>query len=362
MSNLIIPPDFQAGPASIFAGAGYDEDLAAAISAGFGLIGYRGKTWSIRYKGDELPLMRQDGDGPLNSIEVVILAAPNHLSKTWYESGWTDGATAAPDCASSDGEVPDAGVPKKQNDVCITCKWNAFGSRPAMPGQTQTFKGKACSDNKRLAVVPLGDIMNEQFGGPMLLRCPPASLSDIANLGALLKQIGFPYYATGIKISFDTTVSYPKFIFKPLRALTNDEGKMVLELRALDITQKIIHGDAPASKSEPSANQKVPPQQADTAAAKQPVDNVVPLKQEQQPPPQQAEPVKATGFGGVAAAPPPAEPAASPAPAKKTASAGAFGGGTDNGMGASPQSEPVATGVPQFDAALDQKLEGLLGS
>lgn len=357
MSNLVIPSDFGAGPAAIFAGLGPDEDLAAAIAAGFGLIGYRGKTWSIRYKGDELPLMRNDGDGPLNSIEVIILKAPNHLSKTWYEAGWAEGATAPPDCGSSNGVVPDAGSPKRQNDVCITCRWNAFGSRPAQPGQTQQFKGKACSDNKRLAVVPLGDIMNEQFGGPMLLRCPPASLSDLGNLGGLLKQVGFPYYAAGIKISFDTTVSYPKFIFKPMRPLTEAEGKMVMELRELDITDKIIHGDAPPDMS-PAKGEL---QQAEAVAPAKP-DNVVSIKTQEPPPPtQQAEPAKATGFGGAAAPAKPAEQAASPAPAQKTASAGAFGGGEANG-GAPPQTEPVATGVPQFDAALDQKLEGLLGA
>src|SRR6188768_3224916 len=117
MNNLVIPPDFMSGPAAIFQGQDGADDLGAGISAGFGVIGYKGKTWSIRHKGGEIVLMRPDGDGPLNSIELVIVDAPNHLSKTWYEQGYAEGANTPPDCASSNGVVPDAGVPKKQNDV-----------------------------------------------------------------------------------------------------------------------------------------------------------------------------------------------------------------------------------------------------
>jgi len=357
MANLIIPPDFQAGPAAIFGGVGFDDDLGAAITGGFGLIGFRGKTWSIKHKGNELPLMRPDGDGPLNSIEVVILKAPNHLSKTWYKDQFSEGSTAAPDCASSNGETPDAGVPHKQADACLTCKWNAFGSRPAQPGQTQVYKGKACSDTKRLAVVPLGDIMNEQFGGPLLLRCPPASLSDLVNFSNLLKQIGYPYYAIGVKIGFDTTVAYPKFIFKPIRPLTDAEGKMVLEMRDMPLVDTIIHGDAPSRPANPVPPQAEAPPTAATVAPVAPTpeakpDNVVPMQQPQQQPPTQAAGAKqATGFGGVTEA-----PASTAAPALKTASGGGFGGAA---QAASPAAaEP--TGVAEFDAMLDKKLEGLL--
>ena len=319
MSNLDHPSRFSGRSSTVFGGAGYDEDLAAGISAGFGVVGYRGRTWSIRYKGEEKPLNYPNTDDPLNSLELIIIKAPNHLSKTFYETGWTQNASAPPDCASSNGIVPDAGVPKKQNDVCITCKQNQFGAKPVQPGQTQAFKGKPCADNKRLAVVPLGNILNEQYGGPLLLRVPPMSLGDLSNLGNLLKQIGFPYYAAGIKISFDTTVSYPKFIFKLLRRLTEAEGKIVNELRELDITDKIIHGDTPPSTSaEPIVSSQ--------KAAPVP-DNVVTM------PKQQAQPTTPSGFGS----------------------------STENKQnGTAPAQEPVTTGVPQFDAALDKKLEGLL--
>lgn len=350
--NLVIPPDFSSGPAAIFGGMAPDDDLGAGIQPGFGLIGYRGKTFSIRYKGDELPLMRADGDGPLNSIELVILKAPNHLSKTWYEEGWAEGSSSPPDCASSNAIVPDAGVPKPQNTVCASCKWNQFGSRPVQAGQTQQFKGKACSDNKRLAVVPLGDIPNEQFGGPLLLRIPPASLTDVESLASLLKQIGFPYYAAGVKVSFDTTVSYPKFIFKPLRPLTVDEGKLVLEMRTMPLIDKIIDGDPVTPPVQLMVPVNAPQQQQQPNVQ----DNVVPIQPAQSPPTQQAEPARATGFGGGAVTAPASQPAQT-----KTAPSGGFGGGNSEAVaGTTAEEGQATTGVAAFDAALDAKLKGLM--
>ena len=181
MNSLVLPPTFQGGPAAIFGAYDPSDDLGTAISVGYAVMGYRGKTWSIKYNGEEEPLLREDGSGdPLNSIDVVVIKAPNHLSKVWYEQQWNDGSNAPPDCASSNGIVPDLNVPKPQNKICLTCKWNMFGSRPAVAGQAPT-KGKACGDNKRLAIVPLGAIKNEKYGGPMLLRVPAASLGDLGN-------------------------------------------------------------------------------------------------------------------------------------------------------------------------------------
>lgn len=352
MSNELelLRQDFGA-MAPIFGVAIHDEDLGASISVSYGLLGYRGKTWSIRYKGNEIPLLRPDGDGPLNSVDVIIIKAPNHLSKVWYEGGWSEGSNAPPDCASSDGIVPDTNVPKKQNDVCLTCRWNAFGSRPVVPGQAPT-KGKACADNKRLAIVPLGDIRNEHFGGPMLLRTPAASLGDLATFANLIKQLGFPYYALGVKISFDLKESFPKFIFKPIRPLTQEEGQIVLETRQNDLVNRIVHGDA-------SIIEHIAPQA--TAITQQQPDNVVPIQQKQAAPTPQPQPaaVEPTGFGGVTKGTPPQQTVAAPAPQKTASVVTGFGGtGGVEAQPSSPQSE--SSGSQAFDQELDLQLRDLL--
>ena len=62
-------------------------------------------------------------------------------------------------------------MPEKQSHDCRGCRHNVFGSSIGPAGQ----KGKACSDNKRLAVVTMGDLANADFGGPFMLRLPPGS-------------------------------------------------------------------------------------------------------------------------------------------------------------------------------------------
>jgi len=326
MNALTLPPAFQGGPAAIFGGFDPTDDLGSGISVGFAVIGYRGKTWSIKYNGEEEPLLRTDGSGdPLASIDLVILKAPNHLSKVWYEQQWNDGSNAPPDCASSNGIVPDLNVPKKQNNICLTCRWNQFGSRPAVAGQAPT-KGKACGDNKRLAVVPLGSIKNEKYGGPMLLRTPAASLGDLGNFALQLKQVGWPYYAIGVRVSFDLSVSFPKFIFKALRPLVNDEGKIVMDMRKELLVGKIIDGDPaplPEGMNAEAAAKSVEDVTPEPEKAKP--DNVVPM--------QQAKPAQTnSGFDGSAP--------------------------QTNGAAAPQEAEP--TGVQAFDSELDSKLNTML--
>lgn len=233
--NQIVPMNF--GPlATSFQGVAVENDLGAGVQAGFGLIGYRGKVWSIRYRGDERQLMRDDGDGPRGSIEVVILKASSAVSKIWYENGYTEGSHASPDCFSTNGLAPDMSSPKKQSVACANCPMNAWGSRVTPAGKA----GKACSDSKRLAVAPLGDITNEVYGGPLLLRVPAASLQDLAQFGAMLGKMGYPYYSVGVRISFDPAESYPKFVFNAIRPLTNEEAAMVIELQSSTQVDRIL--------------------------------------------------------------------------------------------------------------------------
>ena len=129
MSNAIVVPDtFKVPVAAAFAGQQAADDLSGGLTGGYGLLKYRGKVWSIQYQGNSLNLMRDDGDGPRGSVDIVILKANAQLSKTWYENGWDENSNASPDCASANGIVPDQGVPKKQSNVCATCPRNAWGS------------------------------------------------------------------------------------------------------------------------------------------------------------------------------------------------------------------------------------------
>lgn len=235
-TDIIIPQGFGA-VANAFASTPVEDDLSAGIQASFGIVGYKGKVWSIRYRGDETQLMREDGDGPKSSINVVIVKSSKHISKIFYKDGYVEGSTAAPDCFSNNGVVPDPASTAKQCDTCALCPHNAWGSRITPAGKP----GKACSDSKRIAVVPENDLANEAFGGPMLLRVPAASLQDLAAYGQKMQQLGYPYFSIVTKISFDPAESYPKFKFSAVTPLKDKDANIILPMRDGASTERILN-------------------------------------------------------------------------------------------------------------------------
>jgi hypothetical protein len=226
-TELALPAGFGA-VSSVFGGAPKTNDeLGAGVASSYGVMGYKGKVWSTRFGGVDTPLMRDDGDGARGSIEVVIVKAAAPISKIFYKGGYVDGSTAAPDCWSASGVTPDSSVQSKVHSTCADCPMNAWGSRVTDAGKP----GKACADSRRIAVVPVADIDNELFGGPMLLRVPAASLKDLKAYGDLLNSYQYPYFACATRISFDPAQAFPKFVFSAMRPLTDDEARKVLALR-----------------------------------------------------------------------------------------------------------------------------------
>lgn len=233
-SVMVIPQAFGQVPAHL-QNAGVN-DMAEGVGGGFGIISYRGKVWRTKFRGEETAMMREDGSGPKAAIEVVVVRAAPNLSKIFFESGYVEGSNAAPDCFSTNGVVPDPAANKKQARACGGCPKNAWGSRVTDAGK----QVKACSDSKRLAVVPAGDLKNETMGGPMLLRVPAASLQDMAAFTNMMAGQGFNYNTYVMSISFDINDAFPKFVFKAVRPLTADEFAIVKELNEGPVAQRIL--------------------------------------------------------------------------------------------------------------------------
>ena len=351
-NELTVPRNF--GPvSSVFAGAqATNDELGAGVASSYGIIGYKGKVWSIRHQGNEQILMRDDGDGPRNSIEVVLIKASPAVSKIYYKQGYVDGSNAAPDCWSANGQTPDPSVQNKVSPTCANCPMNAWGSRVTEAGK----QGKACSDSRRVAVVPVADIANELFGGPMLLRIPAASLKDLKSYGDTLNSYQYPYYAVATRVSFDPQEAYPKFMFSAVRPLTDDEARQVMELREDKKVSAVLSETietTPAAAAVPAS----PFEQAPVPASpfEQPVTqqgNPAP-QPAAQPAPQAAPAQEApkNPFGNTAPAEPetqaaPAQPAAQPAAQPTPAPA------NDTGT----QAQAGATGVGSFDDLLDKVL------
>lgn len=265
MSNLV-PQSFNGAVSTKFQNTKFEDDLSSGIQSSFGIVGYKGKVWSIRYRGDEAQLMREDGDGPRSSIEVVLLKSSKHISKVWYESGYVEGSNAAPDCFSNNGVTPEPTSLKRQSTACATCPHNQWGSRITPAGK----QGKACADSKRVAVVPVADIDNEVYGGPMLLRVPAASLQDLAMYGQKLQQMGYPYFSVATRIQFDPQESYPKFMINAIRPLSDEEADKVIPLREGHTVERILseneYAPAPETAEAASLDQVFEQPPADDAA------------------------------------------------------------------------------------------------
>jgi hypothetical protein len=247
MSNIVIPAGFGAPSKRFAAQPNVNDELGAGVNASYSVVGYRGKVWSIKHSGNEIPLMREDGDGARASIEVVIVKAAAAISKIFYANGYQDGANAAPDCWSADGLKPDASVQNKECSTCAACPRNAWGSRVTEAGK----QGKQCADSRRVAVVPVNDMANEAFGGPMLLRVPAASLKDLKGYGEQLNSYGYPYYEVATRISFDVQESFPKFVFSAIKPLDEKDVKFVSELRTDKRVTQLLN-EAVEQKSAPA--------------------------------------------------------------------------------------------------------------
>jgi hypothetical protein len=214
-----------------------NNDLSAGASGGgYAVMSIKSSKWRIKYGGEEQLVTDAEGD-PKASVELIMLAASRHVSKTYYSDGYTDGSIDSPTCQSVLGDSPDPGSLAPQAPMCQTCGHNQWGSKITPAGK----KAKLCTDSRRIAVVPAGNkdlseaqraqvIHNEQYGGAMLLRVPAASLSDLATFGKLMAAKNYPYNTIVVRIGFDPDASYPKLTFKAVRALTETELEAVAGL------------------------------------------------------------------------------------------------------------------------------------
>lgn len=267
MSQKLVPFESGALPAHIHQMFGESNtDLTSGLgSGGFPVISYKGKVWHV-IDGDTKTLVTKPGedDEPASSLEVVILKANQHLSKVYYPGGYEEGSNEKPVCYSNDGKGPAADAREPQSKSCAVCPHNQWGARITESGA----KGKSCSDSRRLAVAPVGELAY-----PMLLRVPAATLKELAAYADMLNRRKAPYQAVVTKVAFDHSVAHPKFTFKAVRWLTEDEAAQVAETLQKDVIQQII-GLAPSAHhdelGEAPAHVRVPAPPAPKIAAPAP--------------------------------------------------------------------------------------------
>lgn len=263
--------------------AGMGDDLGAGIGGNYSILSIRGGKFRVKYQGNETPLLNEKGE-PVGSVEAVIIKANPYLTKQYYAKKFAEGDSDAPVCFSTDGKVPSPNVDpeNRQHTNCSLCPQNRFGSRITDAGT----KVKACQDNKKLALAPLGDLENKAFGGPMLFRVPASALKDLLAFNNVMSARGFPYNSVAVRIGLDIETSYPKPTFKAIRPLNSEEAAVVMEMYASDAVERLLadFGDvtapAPVAAADGAFEQEPEAQPAPTpvvkAAAPPPVVKVAP--------------------------------------------------------------------------------------
>ena len=298
-----------------------DDNLASGIGQAYGIIGYKGKVWSLRIRGERHNFIRPDDGTPSPYLDVVILGQTQNKSKSYYEKYDPTAEGARPICASIDGVVPDADVVQKQSETCALCPRNVWKTDP-----TTGRKGRECTDYKRLAVVVMpyqtAPILGAPLIEPVFLRVPPASLTSLAVMGDTMSGQGFHFSTYVTRIMFDPNEASPKMKFNPLQGITDQEAPVILELRADPTVGRITGGDL--ALQGPKVIQHTPAINAPTTQIQAP-----------------AASTPATSLQALSAATLPLTPA-SPA---------AMDTGSGH-LGSAPHATPVGTPLVSFPAAI----------
>lgn len=286
MSNLV-PTNIQV-PAHLAAKVGQPSALSQSIASGissgqaFPRISIKGARFRIVEDGTETVL-------DTTTLEVVIVGANPKLSKTYYAKAWDkDAEPTAPDCYSLDGIRPHPEAENPQNDICAGCPHNAWGSKIGPQGQQL----KACTDQKRLAIVAADDA-----DGPIyLLQVTPAALKGLNAYHKELATRGIPAEIVRTKIGFDTDASFPKLKFGFGGFLDEETYAAVEPLFGRDDVLEITGEKQPEAAAEPSK-----PRKAAVKAKPAPEPEVDEEDEAPAPAPAAEEPKR--GFGAKKAAP-----------------------------------------------------------
>lgn len=267
MNELMIP-EGSAIPAYILnadAAKQANADACAGISTGFAArLKLNGKAFAlVDGNGEETPVKNKDLTEAADEnmyLPMVVLRAKPELQKAWYAAAYKLGEEGkAPDCFSNDGMMPDASVAVKQCESCAACQMNAYGSGKDQDGNPTG--GKACSDNKILAVFVKGGIYK--------FKIPPASLKTWALFVKQLGTRGIPVGNIKTLVGFDDSKSYPvlrfefggfmeeKFLPALAEKAASTEAEEIVNDSITAGAPKALQAPTPAVKAVPKVEPKI---------------------------------------------------------------------------------------------------------
>lgn len=243
-----------------------NSEFAVPGGLPIGVISIKGSKWKGKFAGNETVLRSPDGYAQPYFDAVLVKGSPV-VTKTFYLGEYVEGSDDPPDCTSSNGVTPDVTSPHRQSETCGGCKWNKFNT-------ARVGKGKRCQDNKRYAVLPAGDLINEPLGGPMLFRIPPGSFGAMAEYEQDCTKRGRKLALGVTRMSFDPDAAYPKIDFQWAGWLSEEEADQIMAWRddphverVLNISQAEL-GVPPTSAEDEEVVDQVAPDPATVAREK----------------------------------------------------------------------------------------------
>lgn len=303
MSNLV-PTNVQL-PAHLSDRMGQPSAISSAMTSGIGgtggasfkRISIRGSRFRIREGANETIL-------PDNTLRAVIVGASPNITKLFYKGGYNpkaEGEDKKPDCFSNDGIRPDKNASDPQSQQCGNCPQNAWGSKMSDSGN----KMKACSDQKRLAVISADD--HSENPEVYLFQVTPAALTEFRQYGDMLSSKGFPAELVVTEISFDPKQSFPKAQFKFGGFVNESQVATIDKLVGSDTVKEIVGDQAVAAEVVEQPKPKKPAVTVKAEPAYVPPPVVIEDAEYEDVTPVEA-PKPAKGFGAAPSAPKTAAP------------------------------------------------------
>ena len=183
-------------------------------------------------------------------IGVIVLRAKPAFDKAYYLGAFDpDEEGKAPDCYTHDGIKPVAGCDSPQAPSCAGCPRNVFGTAVNQKGEPAG--GKACSDNKILAI-SAGEVVEDKLKA-YSFKVPPASLTAWNKYVQELDQRGIYLPEVITFIGFNPEKSFPQLTFTIGGTVQDEVIGMVYEAMECAAVKQIIGEKAtpPAIASTP---------------------------------------------------------------------------------------------------------------
>lgn len=232
------------------------DDVTASLAGGGGVkrISIRGKVFRLMDGGQQIAVNED------RTMNVVVVNAAPHVSRTFYEGTYEEGKNVPPDCWSADGISPASNAQNPQAASCADCPQNIKGS-----GQGDS---RACRFSQRLAIVLENDIGGDVYQltlpSQSIFGKPEGDRMPMQAYAKYLKAQRTAITAVVTEAKFDIDSSTPRLTFKAIRWLNEEEldnaikqSKSPASVQAITMTvaqvDKVEEVSAPAPKAEAKA-------------------------------------------------------------------------------------------------------------